>query len=293
VSATGQARGKVILLGEHAVVYGIPALVAGMEKGARAEAEGASEDRIEVQGNPIERPNALYDALRAVRTALEVGPVRLQLATDLPLGSGLGASAALGVATARALVNLSPAKDDQAVRRAAMAWERIFHGNPSGVDTEAAMGAGVLKFVRGEEPMPIGMVAPFDVSICVAGPPASTASMVGSVARLKEQRPEAFQKNLSAIGALVESATAALRSGDLVSLGRLMDLNHMLLASWMLSTEELETARELARHAGALGSKLTGSGGGGAVIAIGDPKPILAAWADRGLPCFSSRIGKL
>jgi mevalonate kinase len=281
----------VILLGEHAVVYGIPALVAGIERGARARAEAAEEDRIEIRSELATRPNALYDALAALRAALDVGPVNLRLELDLPVGSGLGASAALGVATARALSNFSSHKDEVTLLRAALAWERVFHGNPSGIDTEAALRGGVLRFVRGQEPLPIGISSPFEVSICVAGPPASTASMVASVARQKELRPEPFQKNLLGIGALVDSATAALRAGDLKALGHLMDLNHMLLASWMLSTEDLETARDIAKKAGALGSKLTGSGGGGAVIALGDPGPILQAWSDHGLACFSAKIG--
>lgn len=296
----GTAPGKVILLGEHAVVYGVPALAAALGKGARAHVAESDADRIRFDGVLLDTDHELYRGLTSARSLLGAPPVTLDLGLDIPRGSGLGASAALGVATARALGELIAARSNDRpsqarIARAADSWERVFHGNPSGVDRAAAMGHGVLRYVRGEEPAPIVSARTLPLVIAVAGPPASTREMVDGVARLRTHNPEQFAKNLAAIHALVDAATGYLRSGDLISLGKLLDLCQMILAGWMLSTEAIERAIAVARGAGALGAKLTGSGGGGCIVALaaGEPeaKRIEQALKDGGFAAFRCNIG--
>jgi len=112
------------------------------------------------------------------------------------------------------------------------------------------------------------------------------------VAKLRERRREMVDRSVRAIDSLVQNAKLALEAGDTVGLGRLMDLNQMLLSGLMLSTEEIETMCRLAREAGALGVKLTGSGGGGCVVALApdDPAPILERWEKAGFRSFSTRV---
>jgi mevalonate kinase len=116
--------------------------------------------------------------------------------------------------------------------------------------------------------------------------------MVEGVARMRERRPEVVQKTFDGIESLVRNAALCVEAGDLPGLGKLLDLNQMLLAGLFLSTPEIERACALAREAGALGAKLTGSGGGGAVIALtdGNPEPILESWRSNGLECFASVV---
>jgi len=116
--------------------------------------------------------------------------------------------------------------------------------------------------------------------------------MVAEVARLKARRPEVFAKSMEGIRSLVKNARLALEAGDVPGLGRLMDLNQMLLSGLMVSTAEIEQACRIARDAGAFGAKLTGAGGGGAVVAVcdRDPAPVLRAWRDAGLDCFSATV---
>jgi mevalonate kinase len=116
--------------------------------------------------------------------------------------------------------------------------------------------------------------------------------MVDGVARLREKKPDVVNKSLEGIEALVKNAALCIEAGDLIGLGKLLDLNQMLLSGLFLSTEQIEDACAWAREAGALGAKLTGSGGGGCVIALveDDPSPVLEAWRKKGLTCFASSV---
>lgn len=297
----GHACGKVILFGEHAVVHGIPAIAAGIDRGASAHCVQATVDSISLNGASIPSSESLEKALEQLRSALGVAPARVDLDLELPPGAGLGASAALAVATARGLCDLfGLAPEKERIFRAAQSWEAVFHGNPSGIDVATAASGRPIRFSRGKDPEPLLMNKALRLVIAKAGPPASTKAMVEGVVRLKDRNPIQFRKTLDAIQSLVENATLLLKSGDLSAVGKLMDLNHMLLAGWMLSTQEIEDACRRAREAGALGAKLTGSGGGGCVIALageaGQPEAeerataVLSSWQSGNFSCFSAII---
>lgn len=291
MQATGSARGKVILFGEHAVVYGVPALVAGLERGAQAFVELSAESEILWDRELLPTDDPLYRALSETRRILGAPPVRLRLELAIPSGAGLGASAALGVATARALTALVGAGNEPSLGGAVSAWESVFHGSPSGVDAAAAELGGVLRFVKGETPTPLRLPEPLEICVCLAGPPASTKEMVEQVRRHKESDNARFQRTLASIAKLVDEGIEALGKSDSKRLGALLTQNHELLTEWELSTPELERARSLALEAGAFGAKLTGSGGGGALIALGPPGPLLSTWKTHGFDCFCSSIG--
>lgn len=268
-------RGKVILLGEHAVVYGRPAIAAGIERGVRARV--APSDRLHVVITPWSREIAPDDrdelgrALAAVIAEQpgQVPPVRIEAEVGLPAGAGLGCSAALGVAIVRALAQAAgEALDNAEVARRALAWERVFHGNPSGIDNTMAAHGGIACFRRGAALEPIRPRVPLRLVVGDSGEGASTRVMVESVARQHQHDRERTEKTLDAITALVNNARLAIEDGDVRALGQLMDMNQLLLGSLMLSTPKLEEMCAAARQAGALGAKLTGSGGGGCMIAL-------------------------
>ncbi|XXX82660.1 mevalonate kinase [Sorangium sp. So ce134] len=328
IEALGQASGKVILLGEHAVVYGAPALAAGIERGARARATrapalapgsalrlgGREHGTAPAEGDVAQAFAALLDALPGA------GPVRVEAESDLPPGGGLGSSAALGVAIARSVAALARASATAEVAAAtaaaaaapgaftaaaavaaAAAWERVFHGNPSGIDTTAAARGGCFRFTRAHGAT--SLAPRDDLWLCVGstGVASSTRSMVELVAKLFERKPALAETSIAGIAALVENAALAIEAGDAIGLGRLMDLNQMLLAGMFVSTEAIEALCKLAREAGALGAKLTGAGGGGSVIALLPPPPpggeapeaaarVLAAWRGAGYSGFVTRV---
>ena len=286
------ASGKVILLGEHAVVYGVPALAVGIDRGARAEATLQSPSSLTINGEPPRSSDA-NKALTALLTELGAPELGVTAQLDIPPGAGLGASAALGVAIAKACAERARVEATaERVLAAADAWERVFHGNPSGIDTRASYYGGCLKFRRGHEPELVQLARPLSLAISVAGPPASTRAMVDSVAKLQKRRPALVEKTLEGIQSLVHNAALCLTAGDLTGLGKLMDYNQMLLSGLFLSTPEIERACSLARDHGALGAKLTGAGGGGAVIALADaPERIVTAWQSHGLEAFVAQCG--
>jgi len=308
----GSAFGKVILLGEHAVVYGVPAIVVGIDRGATARA--AAPDKVGAQGASSELvlraegreqsltvlPDATSDLARAFSALLEAcavtAAVRVEAATELPAAAGLGCSAALAVAIVRALdawLERPAASLEETIERA-MAWEKVFHGNPSGIDATAAARGGCLLYERnhgGARMHELQLSTPLTLAIGHTGIPSTTRAMVEHVARLRERRPDLVEKSFDGIRSLVNNARLALEANDVVGLGRLMDLNQMLLSGLMLSTEEIEAMCRIAREAGALGAKLTGSGGGGCVVALveNDAEPVLAGWDKAGFRSFSTR----
>jgi mevalonate kinase len=315
----GSAFGKVILLGEHAVVYGVPAIVLGIDRGATARAmPAASVGSIDetlshrncsdlllradggAQALSVEADGAsdLARAFAALLVACGVtSPVHVEVETDLPAAAGLGCSAALGVAIVRALdasLDRPTAPPNETIARA-MAWEKVFHGNPSGVDATAAARGGCLLYERahgGVHLQELKVGAPVHLAVGHSGIPSTTRAMVEHVAKLRERKPDLVAQSFEGIRSLVGNARLALEANDHVGLGRLMDLNQMLLSGLMLSTEEIEAMCRLAREAGALGAKLTGSGGGGCVIALAekDPEPILARWEKAGFRSFATRV---
>ena len=298
----GKANGKVILFGEHAVVYGVPAIAAGIDRGASARAVRGDQPALRVGNQHVSSTDGseLGAAYAALLDSLEAPPLCTTVELELPAGCGLGASAAIGVATARAVLEAiaGPPPDGpehpsttERILAAANAWERVFHGNPSGVDAAAATLGGVIWFDRTGGARPLPIARPLTLALAIAGPPAATREMVASVAELQRRRPAIVDKALGGIHALVRNARICLEQGDLPSLGQLMNLNHMLLSGLFLSTEDIERACGLARDVGALGAKLTGAGGGGAVIAlVDDPEPVLRVWRNEGFESFTTTV---
>jgi mevalonate kinase len=298
---TGVACGKVILLGEHAVVYGVPALAAGIDRGVRALATPLAQGpstlhvRMPELTVTVREDQPEHDLARAFRALLAEAGVEgaraVEVDADLPPGGGLGCSAAMGVAIARAL---DPAAGDDAVQARAMAWESVFHGNPSGVDAAVSARGGCVFFRKGEPLERVRVRGTLHLCIGGTGVMSSTKAMVDAVARLRERRPEVVAKSFEGIRSLVSNARLAVEAGDRFALGRLMDLNQMLLAGLFVSSPDIERMCALARDSGALGAKLTGAGGGGSVVALVPSaavgEAVIAAWAADGFRGFTTCV---
>jgi len=298
---TSVGFGKIILLGEHAVVYGYPALAAALDRGvtvAPVPTPAGGPLRFELRAwnvaiaagdeHPVARSLvAIADALGAGRP-----PVSLIGDAQIPPGAGLGSSAALAVAVARALLAyLKRPVDPAVVAQAAGASEALVHGRPSGVDVALAIAGGVGVFRRATGLAPLIGVPPLRVLVGPSGGPRSTAAMIDRVAAATGGRAD--DARLRELGALTDTATAALLGADRAALGAAMNRAHDLLADLGVSNPLLDGLCAAACTAGASGAKLTGAGGGGAVIAVAprDREPaVLAAWKQAGVDGFVATV---
>lgn len=274
----GWASGKLILLGEHAVVHGQPALAFAVNRGTTATvapAEGPT---------TVAAPflNARVEA--AVHLAVGAQGRHVTLASDLPVGRGMGSSASLAVALVRAR-RAWPGDAGGTEFDAAMPIEAVFHGNPSGVDVAVACHGGVVRYQRAPTPTITPLACPTWQAVVIdTGKVGVTAELVAGVAA---RRP-AVDGQLAAIGALVDEAQAVLH--DAAALGPLLTRCHGLLGEIGVSTPELDAIVAWACEAGALGAKLSGAGGGGVVLAmVTDPAPVLAEARARGYEAWTVR----
>jgi mevalonate kinase len=299
--ARGRAAGKIILLGEHAVVYGRPALAAGLGLGLAVEVtEGAGPIRCE-----SDRPELATDARPArlvaeAAAALDIAPRDLvvRVRSELPAGAGLGSSAALAVAVVRALAGAAGrvlGRDE--LLALGRRLEGIFHGQSSGIDPAAAMSdGGLFRFTRGEPPdiVPLRSARGVPLVVALGEAARSTGSAVGGLrARWEAERPR-YERLFDQVGAVVEDGTKAIEAGDLVALGYAFARNQELLAEIGVSAPEVETRVAAARRAGALGAKLTGGGAGGAVIAVApEPERVAAALEREGVRTLVVHAGRV
>jgi mevalonate kinase len=303
ITTVAEAYGKVILVGEHAVVHGTPAIALGVGTAARASVRAAAQSSLRLGARDVVlEPGASLESLGpeqraygALLSALGASNIAAEVQLCLPAGVGLGASAALAVALARATARASGASDDAArVLGAAQAWENVFHGNASGIDAAAAYHGGCLLFTRASGSQPLAPAEPFHFVVAVAGPAASTRLMVDGVAELQRREPTRVAAILERIARIVEQARDALAAGARARLGGLMNDNHELLQALGVSTPELDRACDWARAAGALGAKLTGGGGGGCVLALCSAEgtdPVLQSFRAHGVTCFDAVVG--
>lgn len=261
MTACASAPGKVILAGEHAVVYGTRAVAAAVSLRTTVTLS----DRPGPSGvDASEITDArLWPALATVVPAEGVG---VSITSTLPVGCGMGSSAALTVATLRALA-AREGRDlpfPELFERAFLV-ERVFHGNPSGVDHAVSALGGVVAYRRaGPEITPLTMPAPLRLVVADTGSPGDTARMVAGV---RERAPHA---ELRAIGDVAERVAAALVAGE--DVGPLFRENHGLLQAIGVSTPALDALCAAMEAAGASGAKLAGAGGGGIALGVVDAR---------------------
>jgi mevalonate kinase len=294
-AASGRGHAKVILVGEHAVVYGHAALAAGLSVGITATARPGT-GRLRVPAWRLDASagddTSVGRALAALVGRLDAADMDFDADAGMPSRAGLGSSAALAVALARAAAAArGRASDAHAIDAAVDAAEAIFHGNPSGIDAAAAKSGGAGRFTRAGGWRPLPVLQAIRLCVGLSGRPRDTAAQVAAVGRLRE-RLSVADDILAALGKLTEDAAGALAKGDVDGLGRTFDAAHGLLCALRVSGPELDALVHAARAAGAIGAKLTGAGGGGAVIALapGHERDVLARWKAAGFDGFLAEI---
>jgi len=285
---TAVAPGKVILFGEHAVVYGRPAIAVPVSQ-VRARAVVTAEPRRPSGALRIQAPDVDLDAtlddlpsdqplastVRGVLAALGITrppACTLRITSTIPVASGLGSGAAVTIALMRALAAfLGQPLPDERISDLAYEVEKLYHGMPSGIDNTVITYAVPVFFIRGQPIQRLRVGAPFTLVIGDTGVSSPTALAVSEVRSQWQANPSAYESLFDAMGSIARSARQAIETGQPQSLGPWMDENHDLLRQLGVSSPELDRLVEAARAASALGAKLSGGGRGGNMIALVEP----------------------
>ena len=292
---TASAPGKVILFGEHAVVYGRPAIAVPVTEVraraiVRADPRGAPGSMriqapsisLEAQLADLPAEHPLAAAVQGVLSTLSVTrppACTLRVTSTIPLASGLGSGAAVSVAILRALsAFLGRPLSDKQVSTLAFEVEKLHHGTPSGIDNTVITYAMPVYFVRGQPIQTLHVARPFTIVIGDTNIPSPTAIAVGDVRRRWEENPTHYETLFDSAGQIALLARRAIESGLPEQLGALMDANHSLLQEMGVSSPELDLLVTTARASGALGAKLSGGGRGGNMIALAthETAPVIA-----------------
>jgi hydroxymethylglutaryl-CoA reductase len=275
-------NGKVILLGEHAVVYGSHAIAAPIPLAIQAKVE-KSEDGVQILiprwgveeklQKGAEHKYSIYKSLDMIlgKLKLDNHDMRITVLPHVPKGMGMGASAALAVAIIRALSDFFKLEmNDEQVNNLAYESEKIVHGTPSGIDNNMATYGKFILYRRGDPPLikNIQVPKPIPIVIGFSGIEGITLQMVRNVRTSWEKNKPLYNQIFNQINDITKQALDAIKIYDLDKLGYLMNINQGLLNALQVSCWEIEELAEIARKNGALGAKLTGGGGGGALIAL-------------------------
>ena len=257
-------------MGEHAVVYGKPAIGMHLDRGIEAALTAIDKGPPAVA---LDKRGFAAFVSAAAHAGIDPGRFNVAITSSLPVGQGLGSSAALSVALSRAMLQALGAHEaDEEVIELAHVMETVFHGSPSGMDARLALGRGPVLFRKGEEPEPIRVGAAFPIVVLTTGSSPSTKVMVRRVREQYEKNPEKISGLMDRIENLVLEAGAFIEKGQLHELGRAMNENQGVLWALGVSSDELDSLREKALKAGSPGAKLTGGGGGGAVICLAEDR---------------------
>lgn len=307
----GSGFGKIILFGEHFVVYGIPGIASAVDSIAEAEVKKTTKGiniidkrtgaKDYAEKKKLQQLESIERMLKKIKLDPKKVAIDIWLGGNLPGFSGLGASAASSVAIARAIVDeFNLDLSDEKINDIAYEAEKAYAGNPSGIDNTAATYGGLIWFKKNltggsnfiEQ---LKIHKPIEIVIGNTGIVANTKAMVAGVGERKKKFPEKYGAIFKEAEDLVFKGRNALKQFNLRIVGELMNENHRLLQEIEVSCNELDFLVDLALEKGAFGAKMTGGGGGGCMLALTPGKDlqenIALTFENEGFEVLRTKIG--
>jgi mevalonate kinase len=282
---SASAPGKIILFGEHAVVYGRPAIAVPVSQ-VRAKAIVMAEPKsppgqvritapdigLEAALESLPEDHPLAYTIRKAASTLQLVHLpacSIRITSTIPIAGGMGSGAAVSVAVLRAFsASVGHPFTDQQISNLVYETERIYHGTPSGIDNTVITYAQPVYFVRGKSVELLSVKNPFTLVIADTGIKSPTSLAVNDVHQAWLQDPQQFNQLFDSAGEIAQAGRNAIETGQVKAMGSLMDENHAVLQKMGVSCPELDVLVEAARTAGAFGAKLSGAGRGGSMIAL-------------------------
>lgn len=285
ISTHASASAKIILFGEHAVVYGHPAVAIPIQDVRTSSAisidAAVNDPVIEAKDLKIETPLGEASQLESIAhisktieliddkiVKLPKSGWRLTIWSKIPIGRGLGSSAATSIAIIRALTKaMMKVITPKDLINYSFELEKIHHGTPSGIDNTVISLEKPILFRKDHEPSAINPGNMFFI-VGDTGISKKTGDIVAQVAEARNKNSEQVDRWFTRIGQIARDGALALKDGDAKRLGKLMDENQNLLQRIGVSSPELERLINTAKMRGALGAKLCGAGKGGCMVAV-------------------------
>ena len=305
MKSKASAPGKVILFGEHFVVYGVKAILCSINKRVTVTAEKTSKRKISINseiGNLILEPNKLiseinsplkpfyYLANKAVENK-DTG-IDIQIDSEIPLGAGLGSSSACCVAGAAAIFKLFGNISKEEILKLAIEAERTIFENTSGADCTVCTYGGIMEYDKNKGFKKIEHEPNFQLVIINSNMEHSTQSMVSKVKEFENKNKEEFSKLSNLESKLVEDVLKLVKENKIQEIGQKMNQNQEYLENIGISNKELTKMIKIGQES-SFGAKITGSGGGGCIFALTNEsnlQNILKKFKDNNYECFSTKI---
>ena len=305
MKSKASAPGKVILFGEHFVVYGVKAILCSINKRVTVTAEKTSERKISINseiGSLILEPNKLiskinsplkpfyYLANKAIKNQ-DTG-IEIKIKSEIPLGAGLGSSSACCVAGAAAIFKLFEDVSKERILELAIEAERTIFENTSGADCTVCTYGGIIEYGKKQGFKKIEDEPNFQLVIANSNIEHSTESMVSGVKTFVIKNKEKFSKLLNQESKLVEDVLKLLKENNPEELGEKINQNQKYLEIIGISNNQIKKMIEIGQKT-SFGAKITGSGGGGCIFALTNESNVeqsLKEFKDKNFECFSAEI---
>ena len=305
MKSKASAPGKVILFGEHFVVYGVKAILCAINKRVTVTAEKIKEEKISIKSDigdlelelnkPISEINSplkpfYYLANKMIRN--QSTGIEIKIESDIPLGAGLGSSSACCVAGAAAISKLFSEKTKEEILELAIEAERTIFENTSGADCTVCTYGGIIEYEKEKGFIKIKSEPNFHLIIANSNIKHSTESIVSKVKQFKNEDTERFSKLCNDESKLIEDVLQLLKENNIQKLGQKVVQNQKYLETIGISNEKLKDMIKIGQES-SFGTKITGAGDGGCVFSLTDESNLentINGFKKKNYDCFSVKI---